>query len=77
MEKLILNNESDLDMVTFLEVARGIIEMGRISKDGQQYCYLISFIVSGVEYHIVSGRNKKSDTLTLYKPSVHQKSETE
>lgn len=74
MEKLILNNESDLDMVTFLEVARGIIEMGRISKDGKQYCYLISFIVSGVEYHIVSRRNEKSDTLALYKPSVHQKS---
>jgi hypothetical protein len=76
MEKLILRNESDLDMVTFLEVARGVIEMGRISNGGTQYCYLVSFIVSGVEYHLISAKNEKSDTLTLYNVPVHQESET-
>jgi|JI9StandDraft_2_1071091.scaffolds.fasta_scaffold280198_2 hypothetical protein len=66
MEKLIIRNESDLEIVDVLSVIKRIISNGRISNDGKQYCYLTSFSVGGKEYHAVSDLNEKSDRFTVY-----------
>ena len=66
MEKLILKNDSTLDWPTFLALASKVIEKGRISNEGKQYCYLISFEIEGEEFHVVSDLNKESDKLTIY-----------
>ena len=65
--KLILENHTDLPMDVFFKLAQEVINMGRISNDDKQYCYLTAFNIDGLEYHIVSDLNKKSDKLTLYK----------
>jgi hypothetical protein len=66
MEKLILENRSDLPMSKFLELVQEIIEEGRISNNNKQYCYLSVYKINGKEYHIASELNKKSDKLILY-----------
>ena len=67
MERLILENKSDLDTLTFLRLVQKVIELGKISNNDKQYCYLTSFTINQEEYHIVSDLNKKSQKLTLYK----------
>lgn len=67
MEKLILDNKTDLPMIVFLKIAMEVIQRGRISNDGKEYCYLTSFDINNEEYHVVSDLNKRSDKLTLYK----------
>lgn len=54
-------------MSLFLGLASSVIDMGRISNDGKQYCYVSSFYIEGQDYFIASDLNKKSDKLTLYK----------
>ena len=66
-ERLILVNETDLPMATFLDLAMKTIRDGRISNNGKEYCYLTAWIIDGVEYHVVSDKNKASDKLTFYK----------
>lgn len=71
-KKLILENRSDLSMLDFLKLAQKVIESGRISNNGKQYCYLTAFTIQGEkeseeEYHIISDLNEKSDKLILYK----------
>jgi hypothetical protein len=66
MEKLIINNKSELPMEQVLEIAQAIVRQGRMSNNGKQYCYLTSFVIDNVEYHATSDLNKCSDTLTIY-----------
>ena len=65
--KLILENKTDLPMIDFLRLAQEVVKLGRISKDGKQYCYAVSFKIDGEQYHIISELNKKSDKLTFIK----------
>jgi hypothetical protein len=65
--KLILENKTDLPMIDFLRLAQEVVKLGRISKDGKQYCYAVSFTIDGQQYHIISELNKKSDKLTFIK----------
>ena len=67
MEKLIINNQSDLSMIDVMRLISEIISWGRISKEGKQYCYVTSNIINKAEYHIISDVNKKSDKFTIYK----------
>jgi hypothetical protein len=67
MNKLIIENKSDLSMIDVLELANKVLKLGRISNNDTQYCYLVSFEIQNNEYHIVSDLNKKSDKLTIYK----------
>ena len=64
-EKLILVNKTDLPTDVFLRLVGMVVDGGRISNDGKQYCYLTIFKVEGVEYSVYSDLNKKSDKFTL------------
>lgn len=66
-EKLIINNESDLPMTEVLLLVRDAVALGRISSNGQQYCFLSAKQVGASEYHIVTDLNAKSDRFTVYK----------
>ena len=65
--KLIVENRTDLPMVDVLRLAQEVVNMGRISNYGRQYCYLTSFSIGDEEYHIASDLNKQSDKLICYK----------
>lgn len=65
MTRLIVNNQSDLDMETALELCKGVVGRGRVSGGGDSYCYLTVFTVDDQKYQVAADRNKASDTLTI------------
>lgn len=67
MTKLIIDNKSDLPMESVLRMCAEVVEEGRISNDGKQYCYATVFRIGGVNYGVVSELNKKSDRFIIYK----------
>ena len=71
MNRIIINNRTELTDIQAMEYVLGVIKMGRISgMTENQYCYLTSFKKEGIEYHVVTDLRKKSDSFTLYK--LHQ-----
>lgn len=65
MEKIIIDNRSDLDIHVCLNVVQSVINMGRISNDGKQYCYCSSFKYDGNDYMVSTDLNKKSDRFVI------------
>ena len=43
-----------------------VMEMGRLSNEGKQYCYLTAFSANGNEYHVVTDLRKQSDSFIVY-----------
>lgn len=67
MERLIINNKSDLPMEVCLDLCRRVVKEGRISADGKQYCYATVFRYNGLSYAVYANLNKGSDSFTIYK----------
>jgi len=61
-EKLIIENRTDLPMEVVLEYVGKVLRKGRISNDGKQYCYGVTFS-DGID--VFSDLNKKSDRLII------------
>ena len=64
MEKLIIENSTDLPMVELLNYVKEIILQGKVSKTskGKQYCFMTQFKDGVVIY---ADKNKKSDRLII------------
>ena len=62
MGKLIIDNRTNIKMEDILPYIKAVLAKGRISNNGKQYCYGISFN-NGV--NIYSDLNKKSDRLIV------------
>ncbi len=65
MKKIIIQNESDLEMTDAISLSLNVVKMGRISNDGKQYCYCSTFTVSDKGYAVYSDLNKDSDRLVV------------
>ena len=65
MNKLIINNQSDLDDLDALRLIGLVVSEGRISNNGKQYCYATIAKVGGVEYAVYTDLNKMSDKFTI------------
>jgi len=65
--KFIIENRSDLQEWQVLMLVQSVIDAGRISNDGKQYCYVTSFKVNNGEYLVVTDLNKKSDRFVITK----------
>lgn len=65
--KLIIENRSDLDIETVFILVRKVIEEGRVSNDGKQYCYVTSFVVGedAKRFMVSTDVNKKSDRFVI------------
>ena len=63
MEKIIVRNDSKLPMSEVLTYVKQVVEMGRISNSGENYCYATVF-KSGLVVEV--RRNQESDTFTVY-----------
>jgi hypothetical protein len=61
MNKIIIDNRSDLNDADAVNMVLNVIKMGRISNEEKQYCYLSLIQVDGKKYQIASFLNKKSD----------------
>lgn len=66
MSKIIIKNESNLSMSDCLILVRSVIDRGRISNNGNQYCFLTAFDIGGKEYCVQTGLNKSSDTFVIF-----------
>ena len=62
MEKLIIENRADIPMRVALVYAKKVVEEGRISNYGKNYCYVTVF-KDGTT--VSSWKNKKSDRLVV------------
>ena len=69
MNKIIIKNQTDLPIISVMELVKRTIEAGRISNDGKQYCYLTSYEIDKQEYYLVTDLRKCSDVFTFYKTS--------
>jgi hypothetical protein len=73
MDKIIVKNQTELSMISVLELVKSVIKMGRISNNEKQYCYLTSLNIENTEYHVVTDLRQKSDVFTIYKVTKKQK----
>ena len=62
MGKLIIDNRASIHDVVAMNFVQRVIQQGRISKEGKQYCYTTSFTMGGVDRIMVyTDLNKRSD----------------
>jgi len=66
MEKLIIENRTDLGLLEILGYVGDVINIGKISKTskGEQYCFITTYKGGIVVY---ADKNKKSDRLIITK----------
>ena len=73
MSKMIIDNRSELDDNVALQLVKQVIEQGRISNYGKQYCYVTTFSVGDCVYAVATHLNKKSDRFVVYKYGYYHK----
>jgi len=69
MEKLIIENKTNLNINDVFTFVYSVISEGRTSNNETQYCYLTVFEKYGREFHVVTDLNKKSDKFIIYERS--------
>ena len=63
MDKIIIENRTDKSMTEILGYVAAVIQGGRISNDGKQYCYATRFKENIMVY---TDLNKKSDRFVIW-----------
>ena len=66
MNKLIIDNRTELTDGQALVLVSKVIEAGRISNDKKQYCYLTVMAYENKSYGISTDLNKKSDRFIIF-----------
>ncbi len=69
MQKLIIDNRTELPMEVVLHYIIEVVKLGRISNNNQQYCGAVVESIDNDNYVIYSDLNKKSDKFIIYKQS--------
>jgi len=65
MEKLIVENRSNLDLKDAIILIKSVLDEGKISNEGKQHCYLTTFTFKGDKFSVHSILNKKSERLVI------------
>ena len=65
MNKLIIDNRTKLTDFEAITLVGKVINLGRISNNGKQYCYGTGITIEGKEYMIITDLNKKSDRFII------------
>jgi hypothetical protein len=65
MNKIIIDNRTELTDLETLCLVDIVIKQGRISNNGKQYCYVTVIKVEGIKYAIYTYLNKKSDRFVI------------
>lgn len=65
MNKLIIDNRTELTDLEALTLVSRVVNQGRISNDGKQYCYGTGITLDGNQYLIWTDLNKKSDRFVI------------
>ena len=67
MNRIIINNESDLSDMQSLELIKIVIASGRVSNDNKQYCCLTEINRLGSVYKVWTSLLKSGDSFTIVK----------
>lgn len=65
MNKLIIDNRTELTDLEAITLVSRVIAQGRISNDDKQYCYGTRITIKDKEYMIWTDLNKKSDRFVI------------
>ena len=65
MNKLIIDNRTELTDFEAVILVSKVINYGRISNNGKQYCYGTGITFKNKEYMIWTDLNKKSDRFVI------------
>ncbi len=65
MDKLIIENRAGIPWLDVLRYVDCVINMGRISNDGKQYCYASTFKTPAGTIVVASYLNEHSDRLVI------------
>jgi len=65
MNKLIIENRTELTDLEAINLVGKVINQGRISNNGKQYCYCTGIIIKDKKYMIYTDLNKKSDKFVI------------
>ena len=65
MNKLIIDNRTELSDINVVTLVGKVINQGRISNDNKQYCYGTGVTIEDKEYMIWTYLNKKSDRFVI------------
>ena len=65
MNKLIIDNRTELSDINVVTLVDKVINQGRISNDNKQYCYGTGITIEDKEYMIWTYLNKKSDRFVI------------
>ena len=65
MNRLIIDNRTELTDFESITLIGRVINQGRISNGGKQYCYGTGITIKGKEYMIWTDLNKKSDRFVI------------
>ena len=65
MNKLIIDNRTELSDINVVTLVLKVINQGRISNDNKQYCYGTGITIEDKEYMIWTYLNKKSDRFVI------------
>ena len=63
--KLIIDNRTELSDLDAIDLVRAVINEGRISNNGKQYCSGIVVRIEGILYGVWTDLNKKSDRFVI------------
>ena len=65
MNKLIIDNRTELTDLEAITLVSEVIKRGRISNDGKQYCYGTAISIEDKSYLVTTDLNKKSDRFVI------------
>jgi hypothetical protein len=65
MNKLIIDNRTELTDLQAVHLVAEVIKQGRISNYGKQYCYGTEITIEDNKYMIWTDLNKKSDRFVI------------
>ena len=73
MNRLIINNKTNLSDLAVLGLVEKVVSAGRISNEGTQYCYATRI----GSYMIVTDRGKDRDSFFIYEEKKDREPENE
>ncbi len=65
MNRIIIDNRTDLGDLYAVRMVLRVIDAGRVSNNRKQYCYLTAFRLEGKEYLVSTYLNKKSERFVI------------
>lgn len=68
MSRIIINNKTDIPDEIALKKILSVIREGKVSNNGKQYCYVVSFLDGTF---VSSGLLKEGHVFTLWQEEAH------